>query len=68
MWLTISKREKRAIDMAPGAIAARDTMKRMLGEALAAGSEALARNISSDLRRMEKLISKYGLERYADRT
>ncbi len=56
-----------AIDFAPGAINARDALKRMLNNATLASRHELAKSIAADLRRMEKFISVNGLERYANR-
>jgi hypothetical protein len=56
-----------AIDLAPGAINARDALKRMLQDETLAGRHQLAKSIVADLSRMEKFITVNGLERYAHR-
>lgn len=60
-----SEREKLADQVGRAVIRLRSDAQRLLAEATSAGDAKTVRSLSSQLRKIEAQIKKYGLERYA---
>lgn len=66
--MTPERRSAMARDMALAALRTRDAVKGYIAEADAAGKKRDALRWRSQLKKVEKLIAMYGLDRYAPRT
>ncbi len=62
-----AERERLAEQVGMAVLRMRSDAQRFLGEAQSAGDAKMARKWTSELRKLDARIAKYGLSRYADR-